>query len=116
MSFTVQAVIDQARDLWRENAVGDVLLDASCYKWINSGVLAIRSQRPDARFDNDTGDAVEYTAVTGVNDSISLDSKFLMPLAYYLTAFGYARNADLQNFKARFTEYMGLFNQSVLTA
>lgn len=116
MSFTAQEVIDQARDLWRENTTGDVLSNTQCYKWINAAIRAVRTQRPDARFDNDTGDAVAMVPVTGVGDSIALDTKFLMPCAYYLTAFGYARNADFQNFKARFTEYMQLFNTAVIAA
>jgi len=116
MSFTAQEVIDLARDLWRESASGDILTDAQCYKWINRGVERVMALRTDACYDENGNHVESVTPVTGVASTIALNTRFLMACAYFLTANGYARSADLQNFKARFTEYMGLFANELRTA
>lgn len=113
--FTAQSVIDLARSLWRENEPDDILDDTACLLWINQAVIKVRSRRQDSRFD-DNGSLVDYSGVAATTTSIPLDSKFQLSCAYFLTAHGFGRSADLQNLDKRFGDWMGLFEKEVMSA
>ena len=113
--MTAQDIIDGARQLWNEKTAGDVMATADCLPFISQAVEKVRGRRTDSNFDDD-GAEIDFTSITGVGDTVPLNERFRMACIYFLTANGYARKADLQNFKARFTEYMALFNNELVTA
>jgi hypothetical protein len=115
MGFTAQSVIDLARLNWRENATGDTLQSSDCLLWLNQGVIKIRSKRNDALYDA-AGEYIPYSGVSTAGTTIPMDEKFQLACAFFLTAMGYSRQSDLQNFKAKYTEFMALFDKELITA
>ena len=115
MGFTAQSVIDLARLNWREKTASDVLDDPNCLLWLNQGVIKVRSKRTDALYDS-AGEYIPYSGIATVGTTIPMDERFQMACVFFLTAMGFARNSDLQNFKAKYTEFMALFEKELITA
>ncbi len=115
MSFTAQNVIDLARSLWREGAANDILTDGQALLWINQAVIKVRSKRPECLLD-DNGNTIDYAGGLAVGTVIPLDVKFQLACAYFLTAHGFGRSADLQNLDKRFGDWMGLFEKEIASA
>lgn len=113
--FTAQSVIDLARTLWREAAVNDIMTDTQALLWVNQAVLKVRNRRPESMLD-DNGNMTDYAGSLAVGTSIPLDVKFQLACAYFLTAHGFGRSADLQNLDKRFGDWMGLFEKEVMSA
>ena len=89
MSFTVQAVIDEAGTF----AAGLAISPTNGVKWTQDAVQQLMKQRTDANFDED-GNPIEVPVLTTVDDPIPLDGSFQTNLARYVASKQFFSDAE----------------------
>ena len=89
MSFTVQAVIDEAKTL----AAGLTITDPNGILWTADGVSQLMGTRTDCMFDT-YGNIQDVPTLSSLGDSIPLDSRFQTSIARYVAAKQFFADAE----------------------
>lgn len=103
MSFTAKDVSDGVKCI-----LTNTTYQTNIYTWLNVALKMFPSLREDAMLD-DTGERVTLPTVTGDNDVIPLDGKFLSCFIDYCIGRGFQENGEDSKHQARGSEHLKAF-------